>query len=144
MCCYKSDISDSTRSLNAIVHITTALITEFDEKGVIVAGFKRHSDTGALLPAEASGRLSVGDVVCAVDGHNLDGLSAEAAAVAIREARQRGRSDSMLLTVRPQGAAASSGVSAAAAAAAEQTVSPVPNVPQSGFTSPAPASVSHQ
>jgi PDZ domain len=112
---------------------------------VIVAGFKRHTDTGALLPAEASGRLSVGDVLCAVDGHSLDGLSPEAAALAIREARQRGRSDSMLLTVRPQSTATTGGTSAAAAAAAaagEQTVSPVPNVPQSGFASPAPASVS--
>jgi PDZ domain len=109
---------------------------------VIVAGFKRHTDTGGLLPAEASGRLSVGDVLCAVDGHSLDGLSPEAAALAIREVRQRGRSDSMLLTVRPQRATTSSSTSTAAPAPAAETVSPVPNVPLSGFTSPAPASVS--
>jgi hypothetical protein len=64
---------------------------EFENKSVNIAGFTRHPGTGAMLPAEESGMLQVGDQLVSVDGISLERTTPVAAAEAIASARMCGK-----------------------------------------------------
>ncbi len=68
------------------------LILRHSDKKAIISGFARHPTTGAMLSAEESGVLLVGDHITAIDGVDLHETSPSITAETVAAIRAEGRS----------------------------------------------------